>query len=123
RKTIHAFVLFLDSDNKIGELQDLDVGEQSLVRSETVKFSREGQRSSGKDPAERESRRLKRLLRNRVSAQQARERKKVYVNELEKRVNDLEGKNTDLEEKVSTLQKENHMLRHILKNTTSSSSR
>lgn len=48
-----------------------------------------------------------------MSAQRARERKKVYVNELEKKVNDLEAKNTELEERLSTLQKENHMLRHV----------
>ncbi|CAA7032866.1 unnamed protein product [Microthlaspi erraticum] len=112
----HFCFLFLDSDNEIGEIQDFHAGEstgdQSLARSEAVKSSGEGQRSRRKDPAERESTRLKRLLRNRVSAQQARERKKVYVNELEKRTKDLEAKNTELEEKLSNLQKENHMLRH-----------
>uniref|UniRef100_A0A1J3IVF6 Transcription factor HY5 n=1 Tax=Noccaea caerulescens TaxID=107243 RepID=A0A1J3IVF6_NOCCA len=97
--------------------------DQPVARSEAVKSSGEGQRSRRKDPAERESSRLKKLLRNRVSAHQARERKKVYVNELEKRMKDLEAKNTELEEMLSTLQKENHMLRHIIKNTTLSSSR
>ncbi|XP_018439034.1 transcription factor HY5 [Raphanus sativus] len=112
-----------DSDNEIGEIHDLDAGEQSLTGSEGVKLLGQGQRRRrGKEPAERESSRLKRLLRNRVSAQRARERKKVYVNELEKKVNDLEAKNTELEERLSTLQKENHMLRHIIKNTSSSSS-
>ncbi|KAJ8644488.1 hypothetical protein MRB53_006236 [Persea americana] len=62
--------------------------------------------------------RMKRLLRNRVSAQQARERKKGYLNELEVKVKDMEAKNSELEEKLSTLQNENKMLRHILKNTT-----
>ncbi|XXG47775.1 hypothetical protein AAC387_Pa02g2360 [Persea americana] len=60
----------------------------------------------------------RRLLRNRVSAQQARERKKGYLNELEVKVKDMEAKNSELEEKLSTLQNENKMLRHILKNTT-----
>ncbi|KAM7490166.1 hypothetical protein LguiA_033087 [Lonicera macranthoides] len=58
------------------------------------------------------------LLRNRVSAQQARERKKAYLSELEVRVKELEKKNSELEERLSTLQNENQMLRHILKNTT-----
>ncbi|GER32577.1 BZIP transcription factor [Striga asiatica] len=62
-----------------------------------------------------------RLLRNRVSAQQARERKKQYLIDLEARVKELETNNTELGERVSTLQKENQMLRQILKNTTSSS--
>lgn len=56
---------------------------------------------------------MKRLLRNRVSAQQARERKKAYLIDLEARVKDLETKNSELEEKLSTLQNENQMLRHV----------
>ncbi|XP_059658117.1 transcription factor HY5-like [Cornus florida] len=75
-------------------------------------------RKRGRSPADKENKRLKRLLRNRVSAQQARERKKAYLNELEVRVKDLEKKNSELEERLSTLQNENQMLRHILKNTT-----
>lgn len=54
-----------------------------------------------------------RLLRNRVSAQQARERKKAYLNDLEVRVKELEKKNSELEERVSTLQNENNMLRQV----------
>ncbi|KAL9443018.1 hypothetical protein AB3S75_016388 [Citrus x aurantiifolia] len=80
----------------------------------------EGQRKRGRSPADKENKRLKRLLRNRVSAQQARERKKAYLNELETRVRDLEKKNSELDERLSTLQNENQMLRHILKNTTAS---
>ena len=48
-----------------------------------------------------------------MSAQQARERKKAYLNELEVRVKDLERKNSELEERLSTLQNENQMLRHV----------
>nr|QGQ60478.1 elongated hypocotyl 5 [Muscari armeniacum] len=76
------------------------------------------QRKRGRSPADKEHKRLKRLLRNRVSAQQARERKKAYPNDLEVKVKDLEKKNSELEERLSTLQNENQMLRHILKNTT-----
>lgn len=54
-----------------------------------------------------------RLLRNRVSAQQARERKKAYLNDLEVKVKDLEKKNLELEERLSTLQNENQMLRQV----------
>ncbi|GMH19606.1 hypothetical protein Nepgr_021447 [Nepenthes gracilis] len=53
---------------------------------------------------------------NRVSAQQARERKKVYVNDLESKANDLQYKNLKLEEEISTLLNENTMLRKILMN-------
>ncbi|CAN6467119.1 unnamed protein product [Victoria cruziana] len=75
------------------------------------------QRRKGRDPADREYRRLKRLLRNRVSAQQARERKKVYVNDLESKVKELQDKNSVLEEKISTLMNENTMLRKVIMNT------
>jgi transcription factor HY5 len=53
------------------------------------------------------------LLRNRVSAQQARERKKAYMGELETKVKDLENRNSELEERLSTLQNENQMLRQV----------
>ncbi|GLT80488.1 hypothetical protein SLA2020_519260 [Shorea laevis] len=85
-----------------------------------VQPSGESQRKRGRSPADKENKRLKRLLRNRVSAQQARERKKAYLTELETRVKDLEKKNSELEERLSTLQNENQMLRQILKNTTTS---
>uniref|UniRef100_A0A2P2K8I9 Transcription factor HY5 n=2 Tax=Rhizophora mucronata TaxID=61149 RepID=A0A2P2K8I9_RHIMU len=85
-----------------------------------IQASGEGPRKRGRSPADKENKRLKRLLRNRVSAQQARERKKAYLNELETRVKDLEKRNSELEERLSTLQNENQMLRHILKNTTAS---
>ncbi|EPS69415.1 hypothetical protein M569_05351, partial [Genlisea aurea] len=78
-------------------------------------------RRRGRSPADKENKRLKRLLRNRVSAQQARERKKAYLIDLEARVKDLETKNAELEERLSTLQNENQMLRQILKNTTAGS--
>ncbi|RZR88855.1 hypothetical protein BHM03_00016491 [Ensete ventricosum] len=95
-----------------------------------------GQRRRGRSPADKEHKRLKRfggltpfvpfavwcvcvccatkrLLRNRVSAQQARERKKLYLTDLEAKVKDLETKNSELEERISTLQKENNMLRQV----------
>ncbi|WVZ77425.1 hypothetical protein U9M48_025290 [Paspalum notatum var. saurae] len=71
-----------------------------------------------RSPADKEHKRLKRLLRNRVSAQQARERKKAYLTDLEVKVKELEKKNSEMEERLSTLQNENQMLRQILKNTT-----
>ncbi|KAJ3694199.1 hypothetical protein LUZ60_009679 [Juncus effusus] len=77
-----------------------------------------GQRRRGRSPADKEHKRLKRLLRNRVSAQQARERKKAYLTDLETRAKELESRNGELEQRVSTLQNENNMLRQILKNTT-----
>jgi hypothetical protein len=49
-----------------------------------------------------------------VSAQQARERKKAYLSDLEIRSKELEQRNAELEERVSTLQRENQMLRQVL---------
>lgn len=68
---------------------------------------------------EKERKRLKRLLRNRVSAQQARERKKAYMGTLEVRLRGLETRNEELEERTNTLEKENSMLRQLLKTQTS----
>ncbi|THF94948.1 hypothetical protein TEA_010828 [Camellia sinensis var. sinensis] len=87
----------------------------STAGPDRVQASSEGMRKRGRSPADKENKRLKRLLRNRVSAQQARERKKAYLTELEGRVKDLEKKNSELDERVSTLQNENQMLRHRLR--------
>ncbi|KAG9460002.1 hypothetical protein H6P81_004510 [Aristolochia fimbriata] len=76
-----------------------------------------GKRKRGRNPVDREHKRIKRLLRNRVSAQQARERKKVYVNDLESKAKGLEDRNSELEEKISTLINENTMLRKVIMNT------
>jgi transcription factor HY5 len=70
-------------------------------------------RKRGGASADKEHKRLKRLLRNRVSAQQARERKKAYLSDLEVRSKELEQRNAELEERVSTLQRENQMLRQV----------
>ncbi|CAI5468815.1 unnamed protein product [Closterium sp. Yama58-4] len=76
-----------------------------------------GVRRRGGSTAEREHKRLRRLLRNRVSAQQARERRKQYLSELEGRVSQLDQRNAELKETLSTLQRENFMLRQVARNT------
>ena len=67
---------------------------------------------------EKERKRLKRLLRNRVSAQQARERKKAYLASLEhteaQKARDLH----ELENRVATLERENQMLRQVIQTVT-----
>lgn len=67
---------------------------------------------------EKERKRLKRLLRNRVSAQQARERKKAYLSTLETHTKEVEDKMAALEHRVATLERENYMLRQVVKTTT-----
>ncbi|XP_068660982.1 transcription factor HY5-like isoform X2 [Aristolochia californica] len=74
-------------------------------------------RKRGRNAVDREYKGLKRLLRNRVSAQQARERKKVYANDLESRAKELQDRSSELEEKISTLINENTMLRKVIMNS------
>ncbi|TKY66118.1 Transcription factor HY5 [Spatholobus suberectus] len=90
---------------------------QSNVTDPRLQAGFAGKLRRGRNPVDKEYRRIKRLLRNRVSAQQARERKKVYVNDLESRAKELEDKNIKLEERISTLINENTMLRKVLMNT------
>ncbi|KAG2612666.1 transcription factor HY5-like [Panicum virgatum] len=122
----------MESDEEIGRVPEVGLelagpstsgretaaGAGAGTSSEAQAASAAAARRRVRSPADKEHRRLKRLLRNRVSAQQARERKKAYLSELEVRVKDLEKRNSELEERLSTLQNENQMLRQILKNTT-----
>ena len=62
-----------------------------------------------------------RLLRNRVSAQQARERKKAYQSELETEMLVMGVKMAEMEVKINTMERENSMLRQVVKNETQSS--
>lgn len=63
----------------------------------------------------KEERRRKRLLRNRVSAQQARERKRQHMTELESRCAKMEEDNEHLEDQIEDLTRENEQLRHLVK--------
>ena len=56
---------------------------------------------------------MHRLLRNRVSAQQARERKKSYVQNLEQKARDQEQSITEMEQRIIKLERENVMLRSV----------
>jgi transcription factor HY5 len=66
--------------------------------------------------SEKEAKRLKRLLRNRVSAQQARERKKSYLTNLEDKAREQDQQIEQLQQRVKTLERENVMLRQVIKN-------
>jgi len=55
-----------------------------------------------------------RLIKNRESAQASRERKKVYLKDLEKTVDSLQFSNKDLSTKISSLEDENNKLREQL---------
>lgn len=107
-----------DSDvRRVPELSAKTSGGVSGSHTQDKGLTGSSHRKRGGASADKEHKRLKRLLRNRVSAQQARERKKAYLGELEVRSKELEHRNAELEERVSTLQRENQMLRQIVKNT------
>lgn len=74
------------------------------------------ERAAGKDDGtdQLEVKRMKRLLRNRVSAQLARERKKQYVLGLEKKSKESDRKIKELQDKVKALASENEALRRQL---------
>ena len=67
---------------------------------------------------EKERKRLKRLLRNRVSAQQARERKKAYLASLEQTESHKQTQLAELQNRVTTLERENQMLRQVIQTVT-----
>lgn len=67
---------------------------------------------------EKERKRLKRLLRNRVSAQQARERKKAYLSSLEQQEDEKEHRMNELENRARILERENQMLRQVIQTVT-----
>ncbi|XP_061974378.1 transcription factor HY5-like isoform X3 [Populus nigra] len=110
-----------DSDEDLFTVPDVEArppAEAAAAAAAAPAATGSNKRHRGRNPVDKEYRRLKsRLLRNRVSAQQARERKKVYVNDLESRAKELQEINTKLEEKISTLTNENTMLRKVLMNT------
>jgi hypothetical protein len=70
--------------------------------------------SEQKPEKDKDVKRQRRLIKNRESAQASRERKKVYVQGLEKRVDDLAQTNNALSSKVLTLEEENNLLREKL---------
>lgn len=55
-------------------------------------------------------------MRNRVSAQQARERKKSYVSTIEEKVHEQDSTLAQYKQRVQTLERENGMLRQVIKN-------
>lgn len=64
--------------------------------------------------SDKDARRLRRLLRNRVSAQQARERKKQYVTTLEDQVKTQASTIAGLEKRVDELTVQNTALRNLI---------
>lgn len=74
-----------------------------------------------KDLSEAERKRMQQILRNRISAQQSRDRKKVLLTHIERRNNDLVEENEKLRGKIEELSRENRYLREQLERYTSDS--
>ncbi|CAN6886043.1 unnamed protein product [Brassica oleracea] len=111
-------VLDMEAAGSTGVLSsNADDGVNKPEIDQTQNVTSTAKRGRRRDPVDKEYRRHKRLLRNRVSAQEARERKKVYVSDMESRANELQNNNDELGEKISTLMNENTMLRKMLINT------
>lgn len=66
------------------------------------------------DLPEVEKRRMQQMVRNRISAQQSRDRKKVYLQQIEAVNDDLMAENGQLREKIAGLEQENQYLRSQL---------
>lgn len=64
---------------------------------------------------ERELKRIRRKIRNKISAQDSRKRKKEYVDGLEERVKKCTAENQNLMKRINLLQKQNHNLMHQMK--------
>ena len=83
-----------------------------------------GARANGRavlSPEERERKRLRRLMRNRASAQQARERKKNWTSSIEERARELQLCVEHLQGRANMLERENWALRALLKTATAPS--
>jgi hypothetical protein len=62
---------------------------------------------NSKNIPDEELKRLKQVVRNRISAQQSRDKKKCYVADMEVTNNALESSNTDLRTRIERIQREN----------------
>jgi hypothetical protein len=82
-----------------------------LRRGSMASASRRGSTSRDFSVEELRERNEKRLLHNRISAKQSRERKKVFVTALEAQVEELRQQKVDLEQMVERLLWENEQLR------------
>lgn len=110
-----------DNSNQSSEKEENDsssssTGKKSEEKKRKRKSKKEGKESKALTPEEeKELKRQRRLIKNRESAQASRERKKIYIQGLEKKVDGLAQEFNDLQGHVLTLEEENELLRQRLK--------
>lgn len=97
------------------------VVKRERAKTRTSESSLEKQRAqqllaieNNKDLSESDRRRMQQMVRNRISAQQSRDRKKVYLQQVEELNEDLRNENGKLQEKIAQLEQENQYLRSQL---------
>eukprot|EP01098_Paradermamoeba_levis_P014760 TRINITY_DN71_c0_g1_i1.p1 TRINITY_DN71_c0_g1~~TRINITY_DN71_c0_g1_i1.p1 ORF type:complete len:356 (+),score=76.79 TRINITY_DN71_c0_g1_i1:189-1256(+) len=114
-----------DSDSSSHELDssyDLDLKKEpfALSREDLLKLSSKSLETYAQNLAatrplteeeERQLKRQRRLIKNRESAQLSRQRKRLYIEELEKRVSGLSADNNDLVKQLALLTSENQTLK------------
>eukprot|EP01129_Flabellula_baltica_P003376 TRINITY_DN1314_c0_g1_i1.p1 TRINITY_DN1314_c0_g1~~TRINITY_DN1314_c0_g1_i1.p1 ORF type:complete len:423 (-),score=103.62 TRINITY_DN1314_c0_g1_i1:105-1373(-) len=107
---------------RVSELEDgEDISKVKLSREQLLKVTSEefeefvNRLNFGRELSkteEKEIKRQRRLIKNREYAQEARKKKKQYVNEMEGRVNELTDENDQLKARVEELEMEVGMLRN-----------
>ncbi|RZC43865.1 hypothetical protein C5167_036814, partial [Papaver somniferum] len=90
----------VESDEEIRRVPEM--GSEERVHQYHVEEEEEEEEEE--NPVQTGFKHQQQLLRNRVLAQKARERKKAYLTYLQVKVKELEKKNGELEERLSTLQ-------------------
>lgn len=79
------------------------------------KLKRRREKEQPKKVEEKEDpKKQQRLIKNRESAQASRERKKIYLKDLEKTVDSLQSSNKELSTKINSLEEENNRLKEQL---------
>lgn len=87
---------------------------QETENLKTLKEQQEKQIDESPDLNENEKKKMKQVIRNRISAQQSRDRKKAYVKEIEQENNELKQQVSSLKRKLHLLKQENQYLNNQL---------
>lgn len=90
----------------------MDTSKNLLLKKEENSENMEDFEGDFGDLSEKDKKKLQQKIRNRVSAQQSRDRKKVYIGNLEQQNADLLSENTFLKQEVHYLKQENEHLKH-----------